>query len=68
MAALLPSVARRRQPVPPGQRQRGDPQRGTTNGPGDAAQLSPWFGLGVFFLYALATLAIGAASLVRRDA
>lgn len=35
---------------------------------GAAASLSPWVGLGVFFLYAIVALGAGAFTLVRRDA
>lgn len=39
---------------------------GTTGGGPD--ELSPWVGLGVFFLYAIVALVAGAFTLVRRDA
>lgn len=37
-------------------------------GAGTMPSLSPWVGLGVFFLYAVAALGVGAFLLVRRDA
>lgn len=68
MAALLPSSLDGVSQFLPANASEAILSGGTTPRPGDAAQLSPWLGLGVFFLYVLGALALGAATLVRRDA